>query len=279
MICLDETAADRPILALSEMPLEPGILGFSYRESNIADRERLAETVREAVLQAGQNFSRAGLSLPDRVIRTSVQEFEELPRSEDEFRKMVYWWAEKTFRVPGKDLKIAWDYRGKTAADRHRILVSIGFAEVIREYEEFFRSLKIETPVVRPASVNLFNLYAPEIVSEGAVTAWLGFPADSAALVLIAEDEPVCWHVLKNGPSHPMFISDLEMALYHCTDTTQTGPVERLCMTRIPGETAEVFKKEIRKLVRSVDIAVPARYTVPEPYLTALGAALSLAVR
>ncbi|GBC59828.1 hypothetical protein DENIS_0769 [Desulfonema ishimotonii] len=282
---LEKIGTGWALSALGSAPVPPGALNLAYGKPNIPDTEPVKAAIRAAMAQVGGTIPRAGLSLPGEVVKVVVREFEALPKTGAEVGRMLRWWAEKTFRIPGPALSVSYHHIGKTQNGLIRLLITLGFREVIREYEDLLSALKIDAEVVRPASVNQFNFYSSAMPDSGTV-AWLGFSEKAFSFLVAEAGQILFFSGVRTGPGDPAFIRDLDMTLQHYAESCPDRKIEALCMPypdnywHLAEELPRIITSEVILLdeTRLITLPDPAGEDLPARHLAAYSAAMGAAI-
>lgn len=280
------------LLNSKRVPLPEGCLQASFRAQNILESPKLVAALREAVAELdGGRFGRVGLSIPNENVKLSIQKFDALPGSRPETEKMISWWAEKTFRFTPDSAQISFQPLGAAAGGSQRLLVSIGHRDVIREYENALKEVKLDAEVIRPARVNQFNFYRSLLPDKGTI-AYLGLFENFFCLFVFEDSILTFYHGVKRGFSNLHFFQDVDMTMQHYLGLNPEGEIEKLFVGSQVGfhrELEEVFKNlsdmKVEILNEDSLITIPAELslgddsrTVAGAYAAAIGAAQSLSL-
>ena len=85
---------------------------------------------------------------------------------------MISWSLEKSFHFPIENTKISYQVIGSDASGATHLLVTLAMRDVIRQYEDLLARLNIDTRIVRPAGINLYNFSPPASPLRGTTPFW-----------------------------------------------------------------------------------------------------------
>jgi hypothetical protein len=183
----------------------------------------------------------AGLSLPSEIIRILLRGYPKLPDSRAATEKLINWSLEKSFHFPIANTRVSYQPTGRDAAGNENLLVTIGMKNVIQQFEMLLAGLAIDTRVVRPAGINLYNFFSPLMPQEG-TSAFLGL-FDNYFNFLVFEDiRLMFFHGVKRGFSDLQFFQDVDMTIQHYLDTNPGKRIGRLCIGSQVGYHDELLE-------------------------------------
>ncbi len=203
------------------------VLKLSYKSKNIIDSDLFLETVEDALVMGEGRISKVGLSIPNEIAKISIQKFDKLPGSKAETEKMIAWSTEKSLRFPGESTKISYSIINEDQDGRKTLLVAIGMQDVIKEYEQSLKELKIDAAVIRPSGINLYNYYSQVLPYQG-IVAFIGLYDNFFSFLVFEKGCLVFHHGIRKGISDPLFFQNIEMAMHYYQDENPEKEIERL---------------------------------------------------
>ena len=186
------------LLGCISVPFPDDTLKLSYKNQNVNDPQAFTRVIREVVRKAEIRGGRVGLSIPSEVVKVSIQQYAELPRSVEEIERMIAWWSRKSLPFPVEGSQISYHPLNQHGRGEKRLLVAIGFKEVIREYEMDLREVRIYPEVIRPSCLNQFNFYQERIPPSG-VVGFLGLLENFFTLFVFNGADLVFYHGVRRG--------------------------------------------------------------------------------
>jgi Tfp pilus assembly PilM family ATPase len=271
------------------LPLPEGVIKPSFKNDNILDVGRFAETVQLLVRNLEVKTATVGLSLPSEIVKTLIQGYEKLPDSRAEVEKFIGWSMERSFHFPVQSAKIGYQSIGQDPAGVNQLLVTVAMRSVVAQYETLLQRLGLDTRVVRPAGINLFNFFCPRLPRSG-THAFLGLFENYFNFLVFQDTQLTFFHGVKRGFADLQFFQDVDMTLQHYVETNPGKKIRRLSVGSQVG-----YHKELREVLGNlidvqVDILQEAQliasdFRVDEPLeqlklsalASAIGAAQSMA--
>jgi Tfp pilus assembly PilM family ATPase len=271
------------------LPLPEGVIKPSFKNDNILDVGRFAETVQLLVRNLEVKTATVGLSLPSEIVKTLIQGYEKLPDSRAEVEKFIGWSMERSFHFPVQSAKIGYQSIGQDPAGLNQLLVTVAMRSVVAQYETLLQRLGLDTRVVRPAGINLFNFFCPRLPRSG-THAFLGLFENYFNFLVFQDTQLTFFHGVKRGFADLQFFQDVDMTLQHYVETNPGKKIRRLSVGSQVG-----YHKELREVLGNlidvqVDILQEAQliasdFRVDEPLeqlklsalASAIGAAQSMA--
>ena len=174
----------------SVTPLEPGDVGISMVEENVARESHLTELIRRAAVRIGGGKSnRVSVVLSDSTAKVSVLEMESAPRNRKEMDRLIAWQLKKVTPFPIEEGRVGFHRFGRPAGkanDDHvvRVLVTIIHTAVLRQYECCFAGAGLHAGLVDISTNNLYNLFHKKIMA--------GNGGDGDCLLVNCEDNGLC---------------------------------------------------------------------------------------
>ncbi len=269
--------------------LPQNVLKPSFKNLNIVDEDRFKSAIREAMEGISTKVSTAGLSLPSEIVKTMIQKYPELPDSTADTERLIGWGMERSFHSPIQSAKISYQRLGDDTDGMKRLLITIGMSEVIRQYETLFKQVGIETRVIRPAGINLFNVFAEHFPQEGTV-AFMGLFETYFNFMVFDNGELSFFHGVKRGFSDLQFFQDVDMTLKHYLDS---NPGKQIRQIRVGSQVG--YHQELKEVLNNLidmevsilneggiilsdyDLSKPLERLELSAFVSAMGAAMSLA--
>jgi Tfp pilus assembly PilM family ATPase len=277
------------VTGLAAAPLPEDTLKLSFKTENVNDPEAFAGTIKQELGMLGGSACRVGLSLPNEVVKVSLQSYSDLPRGREQTEKMIAWWVRGTLPFPVEKARVSYTPLHRNPGGDKRVLASIVHRDVVREYELNMRGLKLEPQVIRPSGINHYNFYHERIPRSG-LMAFLGLFERTTTLFVFDEGELVFYHGLKKGYSDMHFFQDVEMMIALYKNENPGKGIDKLFYASQVGFHTEL-EEGLRSLTASAVSRLPEREMITvDPSLTgkrdeialhsfaaAIGAAQSLA--
>ncbi len=276
------------LMGCLSVPFPEETLKLSYKNQNVNDPQAFTRVIREVVRRAEIKGGRLGLAIPSEVVKVSIQHYPELPGSGDEIERMVGWWSRKSLPFPVEGSRISYHVLSPTTRGERRLLVAIGFKEVIREYEMDLREVRIYPEVIRPSCLNQFNFYQERIPPSG-VTGFLGLLENFFTLFVFDAGDLIFYHGVRRGFSDIHFFQDVEMTLDLFQSENPNMEIEKLFFATQSGYgpelkkgleslgEMEVLELDARDIINASEIESSANGTLDlDRYASAIGAAQSL---
>lgn len=228
------------LLKGATLQLPPETLSLSYHHNNITDMQTFTEVVQSALDSVGGKVGRIGISIPNEIVKVSIQKFDALPASEKMTEKMIAWNTEKTLHFAADTTRIS--YQRLNA--ENQLFVTIAVRDTIREYETALRTMKLEPEVVRPAGINQYNYYNDVLPGSG-IIAFLGLYENYFTFFVFEEGALTFYHGVKRGFSDLHFFQDVDMTMQHYLNINPDKEIESLFVgsqVAFHRELEEVFR-------------------------------------
>ncbi len=269
-------------------PLPEGTVKPAFKSPNIVHQDDFQAALTKLIEGYRGRISTAGLSLPSEIIRILMRGYPKLPASQTETEKLINWSLEKSFHFPIENTRVSYQSIGRDANGHENLLVTIGMRNVIQQFENILAGMSIDTRVVRPASINLYNFFAPLMPQEG-TSAFLGLFDNYFSFLVFADTRLVFFHGVKRGFSDLQFFQDVDMTIQHYLDTNPGKRIARLCIGSKVGYHDELLEvlgnlidikvtvlKEHQLIDSPFDHHQPLERLKLSSYTAAIGAAQSL---
>jgi len=167
MVVVEKSGKAWRLVRGASIPLPEGTIKPSFKSPNVVEPKFFLEAVQRLLTEFEGNVRTVGLSLPSEIVRILIRGYPKLPESRAEIEKLISWSLEKSFHFPIENTKVSYQVTGNDVSGTTYLLVTIAMTDVIRQYEDLLAQLNVDTRVVRPAGVNLFNFFAPNLPRQG----------------------------------------------------------------------------------------------------------------
>jgi len=129
--------------------LAPGSVVPDLLETNLRERNRVSETLRETLGEVGGRSREVIAVLPDAAVRVVLLDFEELPPKRQEAEAVVRFRLKKSLPFDVEKAKISYHVQNSTGGVR--LIAAVALASVIEDYESLFREAGYMPGVVLPS--------------------------------------------------------------------------------------------------------------------------------
>jgi type IV pilus assembly protein PilM len=144
----------------ASVELSPGSLVPDLIEANLKDKERVSQTIREALGIVSVRSHDVIAVLPDTAVRVALLDFETLPTNRQEAEGVVRFRLKKSLPFDVEKAKISYD--AQTSANGLRIIAAVALASVVEDYESAFRDAGYTPGVVLPSMLAALGATAAE---------------------------------------------------------------------------------------------------------------------
>lgn len=289
MALVEKTGRVWRLVRSASMPLPEGTIKPSFKSLNVIEPNLFLEAVQQLLAEFEGATRMVGLSLPSEIVRILIRGYPKLPDARAEIEKMISWSLEKSFHFPIENTKVSYQVTGSDVSGATHLLVTLAMKDVIRQYEDLLTKLNVETRVVRPAGINLYNFFAPNIPRQGTY-AFLGLFENYFSFLVFENARLTFFHGVKRGFSDLQFFQDVDLTMQHYLESSPGKRIERLSVGTQVGyhsELKEVLSNLIDlkldilgegELIKSdFDLAHPLERLKLSSFSSAIGAAQSLA--
>lgn len=273
----------------ASIPLPEGTIKSSFKSPNIGDAKLFLEALQRLLAEFDGASRTIGLSLPNEIVRILIRSYPKLPDSRSEIEKLISWNLEKSFHFPIENTKVSYQFSGEDASGVSHLLVTLAMKDVIRQYEDLLAEVNVDTRVVRPAGINLFNFFAPGLPRQG-THAFIGL-FDSYFNFLVFENARLTFfHGVKRGFSDLQFFQDVDLTIQHYLESSPGKRIEHLSIGSQVGYHAELqdvlsnlidieldILREDALIDSAFDMTNPLERLKLSTFASAIGAAQSLA--
>jgi len=273
----------------ASIPLPEGTIKPSFKSLNVVDPKLLLEAVQRLMAEFDGAARTVGLSLPSEIVRILLRGYPKLPDNRAEIEKLISWSLEKSFHFPIENTKVSYQVTGSDVSGANHLLVTLAMRDVIRQYEDLLSQLNLDTRVVRPAGINLYNFFAPGLPRTGN-HAFLGLFDNYFSFLVFENAQLTFFHGVKRGFSDLQFFQDVDLTMQHYLESNPGKRIERLCVGSQVGYHAEL-KEVLGNLIdieleildegdlidSDFDLTQPLERLRLSSFASAIGAAQSLA--
>jgi len=177
-----------------EIPLPGKVVRPQFRKENILDEQTFVECMQKSLARV--KTGAVSVSLPDACMKVFIKKFGELPEKKQDIDDMVLWNISGALKIPADSLRVSWSHMGKNGENSNVILVAIGLADVLQQYETLFRKCRVSASWIAPSGLNRFNFYAEKIEETG-ITGYLGLFHDHLTAFVFSDSVPVFYKVFR----------------------------------------------------------------------------------
>ena len=240
MVRIERMKSGWRLLSRTKQPIGEAVLKLQYKEPNVMEPDAFQAAVMAAVDAVGGNIDRLSLSLPNQIIKASVRTYEALPASRDQVKQMIQWGMEQSLRTPVEDTRISYQTIGENQAREKRLLVAVGFQNVIQQYEMLLNELNIQAMIIRPAGINQLNFYGKRFSAEE-TAAYIGFFHNFFIFAVMNKNRLIFYHGIRADITSDRFMYHLDMMLQYFRDVHPDLAIERLYL----GHPGKRYSSEI----------------------------------
>jgi hypothetical protein len=273
----------------ASIPLPEGTVKPSFKSLNIIESELFADAIRRLLAEFDSAPRTIGLSLPSEIVRILLREYPKLPDTRMEIEKLISWSLEKSFHFPIENTKVSYQVTDNDASGATHLLVTLAMRDVIRQYEDLLARLNLDTRIVRPAGINLYNFFASGLPPQGN-HAFMGLFDNYFSFLVFENEKLTFFHGVKRGFSDLQFFQDVDLTMQHYLESNPGKRIERLCVgsqVGYHGELKEVLSNliDIKLDILEEDELIDSDFDMTQPmerlklssFASAIGAAQSLA--
>jgi Tfp pilus assembly PilM family ATPase len=277
------------LIRCGTVPFPEDTIRLSYKTDNINEPQLFLDTIRKAVEMVGGKAFRVGLSVPNELVKVSIQKYADLPKTRTEIEKMIAWWAKRSMAFPVERAKISYHMISERTSSEKMLLITIAFRDVIREYELYLKESRIDPEVIRPAGINHFNVYKERILPTGTV-AFCGLFDHFFTFSVFEDGDIIFYHGVKRGFTDPHFFQDMDMTYQLFLNENPDRDIERVYLGSQAGYMRELMEgfrdlrdAEVSVIDESEIISIDDELSEVgddvelSSYISAIGAAQSLA--
>ena len=285
---IERTKANWRLAHWASVPLPDETIKPAFKSPNVVQPEDFMAAIQRLLEDYPGRITTAGLSLPSEIIRMLIRGYPRLPESRAETEKLINWSLEKSFHFPVENTRVSYQPLGRDASGNESLLVTIGMQNVIRQFEKLLADAALDTRVVRPASINLYNFFAPLMPQDG-TSAFLGLFDNYFNFLVFEDTRLMFFHGVKRGFSDLQFFQDVDMTIQHYLDTNPGKRIQRLCIGSQVGYHDELLEvlgnlieikvtvlKEHQLIDSPFDHQQPLERLKLSSFTSAIGAAQSL---
>ena len=214
------------LISLGKKELPEEVLHFSYKNSNILQKDALAGTLCDVLSMNRNRGMTVGVALPNEIVKVAIQSFAELPETEADIERMISWTIEKNLHFQAKSTKVSY-YRIGWKNGVERMLVCAGTFSVIREYELLMKAVNIHPRIIHPQGIAQFNFYSNQLPDRG-VVAYLGLFERFFAVFVFIEGKLAFYQGIRKGFSDKHYLDDIDMCFEFYLNENPDNEIERL---------------------------------------------------
>ncbi|MBN1102831.1 MAG: hypothetical protein JXL84_05380 [Deltaproteobacteria bacterium] len=150
-----------------EVPFPEETLDVSNKDINVVNPESFVRTVRGALKLGERRVSRIGLALPNEILKISVYNFDELPKSKARIRDMIVWKEKEMMPYPLDKSRIAYTIFDHSPDAKKRVIAAICLRDIILDYETHLRRIRLYPETLIPSAISHLNLYLNQLPATG----------------------------------------------------------------------------------------------------------------
>jgi Tfp pilus assembly PilM family ATPase len=277
------------LLKCISVPFPEETINISYKEKNIIDSDKFIETVKTSLDALGGKGSFVGLSIPNKIVKISILKFEDLPKTEEEIIRMIVWQIKNTLRFPEENEKISYHRLDEDQNGKHKLFITMGNQDVLKQYEIELKKLKLKAKIIRPAGVNQFNFFSKQLPLKGNV-AYAGVYNDYFIFFVFENGLLQFCRGVKKGFSDANFLTEADRTQQHYLNLNPDKDIDELYIgSQVAShrELEEEFSKltggrvfvidEGRMISTDFDLELLEEREKLSSFVSAIGAAQSLA--
>jgi Tfp pilus assembly PilM family ATPase len=269
--------------------LPPETLECSYKDENIVAPHAFLESLQEALSAMSGRVESIGVSLPIESLKLTTYKFEGLHEKTGKIRELIAWKEKETLPYPVEKAKISFHSFSHRAMEETIYLTAIGYSDIIRDYEQNIKQLKLNPRVIRPAVINQINFYMNNFDSAG-VVAFLGLFKQHFSFFVFQDDQLIFYRGKRRPVSYIHFIQEIDMTIELFQREYPGKTIERLTLGKqmamvnsLDTEFDNYPEMEISiidedGIITLDDAAQDNDEPAVGPYASAIGAAQSVAV-
>jgi type IV pilus assembly protein PilM len=129
--------------------LAPGSVVPDLTETNLRERTRVIETIKETLGSVSGRSRDVTAVLPDTAVRVMLLDFETLPTKTDEAEGVIRFRLKKSLPFDVDKAKVS--YHTETSTTGLRVIAAVALTSVIEDYESVFREAGYTPGVVLPS--------------------------------------------------------------------------------------------------------------------------------
>ena len=273
---------------LCEVSVPEETISLSYKTKNIINQDTFKKTVMSVVSMIDQKISHIGLSLPNEIIKLSIQKYAELPGTSSEINNLIAWRLKKSIHISIKELGIS-HFLINTGGNGEKSLLSIvSIKDVIREFEMNLLELGIHAKCILPGGLNQLNFFINRLPAIGTI-AFLGLFEYFFTFFVFEDSRLTFYHGTKKGFSNLNFFQDVDIIISHYSSINPGKEIEQLFIGTQVGFHREL--KDVFNNISNIDVHIMDENKIigtsnklgqPDVkhdlsyYIPAIGAALSI---
>jgi len=268
-----------------ELPVPPGLIQPSLKESNLREAARLV-----ALLTEARRKARVGgwlrVVLPDAVFTMRSVATDQLPEGRDDARRLLRWQARDLVPFPADEARLDYLPLAPGADGRQRAVCLVARERVLAEYEATLAQAGLQVALLDAQTIALAQAAGPAL-RDGPV-ALLAVDGTRTSLLVVHEGLPRFWRQLPGGRdgwtdgSEGRLLREVADSLTFCQESEKTGPVKHVVVSglgRLGGRVTASLTDWLGIPAARLDLATALRASGATDDLAAWGAALGAAIR
>ena len=205
------------------------------------------------VSRIDKKISHIGLSLPNEIIKLSIQRYAELPKSSSEINNLIAWRLEKSIHISAKEASISHSLISTGKNGEKSLLSIVGIQDVIREFEINLLELGIHAKCILPSGLNQLNFFINRLPETGTI-AFLGLFEYFFTFFVFEDSKLIFYHGTKKGFSDLNFFQNVDMIMSYYLSTTSDKEIEQLFIGTQVGFHSEL--KDVFNNIRNIDVHI-----------------------
>lgn len=239
----------------AEVLFPPETIDVSNKSENIIDSGLFHDALRQALKSPNGGVTRVGMSLPNEIVKISIHDFDELPKSKAALREMIAWKEKGMLPYPVTNAQISHWSLSDTSAAKKRLLVALALQDIVRNYEMNLRRMRLQPEVIQPSAINHLNFYLNHIPPSG-VQGFLGVFEDYFTFFVI-EDGALSFYRGKRRYSHHVrFTQEISLTIQLYRNENPGKPIEALYLqsqVALPEDFQEDLSEDFDIETTSID--------------------------
>lgn len=238
---------------LCKVPMPEETIRLSYKTKNIINQDIFKKTIKNVVSGINKKQLYIGLSLPNEIIKLSIQKYAELPGTSSEINNLIAWRLEKSIHISAKKASISHSLINTDGNDKKSLLSIVGIQDVIREFEMNLLELGIYAKCILPSGLNQLNFFINRLPTTGTI-AFIGLFEYFFTFFVFEDSRLTFYHGTKKGFSDLNFFQDVDMIISHYLRATPDKEIEQLFIGAQVGFHREL--KEVFNNISNIDVHI-----------------------
>jgi len=238
---------------LCKVPMPEETIRLSYKTKNIINQDIFKKTVKSLVSGINKKQLYIGLSLPNEIIKLSIQKYAELPGTSSEINNLIAWRLEKSIHISAKNTSISHSLINTDKNGEKSLLSIVGIQDVIREFEMNLLELGIHAKCILPSGLNQLNFFINRLPTTGTI-AFIGLFEYFFTFFVFEDSRLTFYHGTKKGFSDLNFFQNVDMIISHYLRATPDKEIEQLFIGAQVGFHREL--KEVFNNISNIDVHI-----------------------